>query len=70
MQNWKTALGQKNNRILVIDDNPEIHQDFRKVLGTARDAGASELDSAEAAIFGDEPAARRSNPSGRGPTSF
>ncbi len=57
MQNWKTALGQKNHRILVIDDNPEIHQDFRKVLGTVRDAGASELDSAEAAIFGDESAA-------------
>src|ERR1700729_647102 len=54
MQNLKTTLGQKNNRILVIDDNPEIHQDFRKVLCASRDPHASALDSAEAAIFGEE----------------
>ena len=27
---------QKNRRILVIDDTPGIHQDFRKMLCTAR----------------------------------
>ncbi len=25
---------EKNHRILVIDDNPAIHQDFHKILGT------------------------------------
>src|SRR5580698_5007291 len=54
MQTWKTALGQKNNRILVIDDNPEIHRDFRKVLCTSKDSAVVALDNVEAAIFGDE----------------
>jgi len=41
-----------NNRILIIDDNPDIHADFRKVLGTAvPDAGA--LDSVMAQFFGE-----------------
>ena len=42
-------------RILVIDDNPEIHRDFRKVLAPEDDAGA--LAAAEAVLFGDAPAA-------------
>jgi signal transduction histidine kinase len=42
-----------NNRILVVDDNPAIHDDFRKVLGGARDP-QSDLMNAEAALFGDE----------------
>ncbi|HTA30067.1 MAG TPA: response regulator [Candidatus Cybelea sp.] len=54
MESSKLWSRQKNNRILVIDDNPEIHQDFRKVLGAKIDPGASALDSAEAAIFGGE----------------
>lgn len=41
----------KNRRILVIDDNPAIHQDFRKVLGTA--ASTSHLEADEKALFGD-----------------
>jgi CheY-like chemotaxis protein len=45
----------RNLRILVIDDNRAIHEDFRKVLGSSRDA--SELDDAEAGLFG--PAERR-----------
>lgn len=44
-----------NHRVLVIDDNPAIHQDFRKVL--ADRGNSSGLDAAEAALFGDAPAA-------------
>jgi two-component system NtrC family sensor kinase len=38
------------HRILVIDDNPEIHQDFRKILCEDR-SRASRLDAIEAALF-------------------
>jgi len=42
----------RNNRILVVDDNPAIHEDFRKVLaGGAK--GANEIDLAETALFGE-----------------
>ncbi|MBC7859902.1 MAG: hypothetical protein H7Z39_14240, partial [Burkholderiaceae bacterium] len=33
-----------NRRILIIDDTPAIHEDFRKILGPAAAAGA--LDAA------------------------
>ena len=42
-----------NNRILVIDDNQAIHDDFRKILGRQRNATAC-LDDAEAVLFGNE----------------
>jgi DNA-binding NtrC family response regulator len=41
---------KKRHRILVIDDSPNIHQDFRKVLCSERQSAA--LDEAEAQIFG------------------
>ena len=45
-------------RILIIDDNPEIHSDFRKVL--CRNVSSdNELDELEA-LFGDEPVDPRS----------
>ena len=44
-----------NNRILVVDDNPAIHEDFRKVLGGTREP-QSDLMTAEAALFGEEAA--------------
>ncbi len=49
---------QKNNRILVIDDNRAIHEDFRKIL--LKPAGAPhDLAEDEAALFGEtEPAFR------------
>ncbi len=40
-----------NRRILVIDDNPAIHDDFRKILGPRSEAEV-QLEAAEAAIFG------------------
>src|ERR1700730_14737199 len=38
-------------RILVIDDNPAIHEDFRKILCMDR-TSASKLESAESLLFG------------------
>lgn len=46
-----TNLENANRRILVIDDNPAIHDDFRKVLLGAQ-TQAPELDAAEQALFG------------------
>ena len=40
-------------RILVIDDNRDIHEDFRKVFGSVRRTG-SDLSDLEADLFGDE----------------
>jgi CheY-like chemotaxis protein len=42
-----------NRRILVIDDNVSIHEDFRKILAPPSDSGA--LDQARAALFGEAP---------------
>ena len=42
----------KNHRILVIDDNRAIHDDFRKILITSSSL-ANNLDEDEAALFGD-----------------
>jgi len=42
-----------NNRILVIDDNPAIHQDFRKILSPTDSELEGELDADEASLFGE-----------------
>jgi hypothetical protein len=44
-----------NNHILVIDDNPAIHQDFRKILSPIDSELEVELDADEASLFGDAP---------------
>ena len=45
----------RNRRLLVIDDNAAIHDDFRKVLGGETVSGESDgLDEAAAALFGTE----------------
>jgi CheY-like chemotaxis protein len=44
-----------NPRILIVDDNPDIHSDFRKIL--APDNRTAELDALEKSIFGTSPAA-------------
>jgi signal transduction histidine kinase/DNA-binding response OmpR family regulator len=43
----------RNRRILVIDDNPAIHADFRKILAPSESRHSS-LDVAEAELFGSE----------------
>ena len=42
---------EKNRRILIIDDNRAIHNDFRKILAPNTTAGVA-LDTAEAELFG------------------
>lgn len=42
----------RNRRVLVVDDNPAIHQDFKKILG-GTDSAETEFKSAEMALFGD-----------------
>ncbi|MBE0544411.1 MAG: PAS domain S-box protein [Verrucomicrobia bacterium] len=46
-----TTLPDKNRRVLVIDDNRAIHDDFRKILCPAT-AAAAALDAAGTALFG------------------
>ncbi len=48
------SLLEKNNRILVVDDNEAIHDDFRKILSI--NAADQEFDAEDAALFGDAPA--------------
>jgi PAS domain S-box-containing protein len=48
-------MNNRNERILIIDDNPSIHEDFRKILGGSKSPNLRWLD-AKAALFG-EPAA-------------
>jgi PAS domain S-box-containing protein len=43
-----------NRRILLIDDMPSIHEDFRKILAPPS-ADGSELSAVEAELFGDAP---------------
>jgi diguanylate cyclase (GGDEF)-like protein/PAS domain S-box-containing protein len=45
-----------NRRILLVDDMPAIHEDFRKILMTQA-RGRPELDAVEAELFADQPAA-------------
>jgi signal transduction histidine kinase len=48
--------GSANRRILIIDDNPAIHEDFRKIFGSIL-PGTEELTKAEIALFGEAPSA-------------
>ena len=45
----------KNRRVLIIDDTPAIHQDFRKILAPPSRLSAH-LEADESALFGDKPA--------------
>ena len=40
-----------NNRILLVDDNPAIHEDFRKILLGASAKARTELDAMESVLF-------------------
>ncbi|MBS0419667.1 MAG: response regulator [Proteobacteria bacterium] len=44
----------RNRRILVVDDNPAIHEDFQKIFRGSL-AGAGDLSETEAAFFGEAP---------------
>ncbi len=42
------------NRILLVDDNPAIHEDFKKILTPQGSAGSEPLSNARSAFFGEE----------------
>ena len=46
--------GSNNNRILVVDDNEAIHEDFNKILATTAGATDAKLDDMAASLFGEE----------------
>src|SRR5260370_2431687 len=52
----RNAMEIANRRILVIDDNPAIHEDFRKIFSSSQQQGSALADS-EAALFGQSPVA-------------
>ncbi|MFP0193697.1 putative bifunctional diguanylate cyclase/phosphodiesterase [Pseudomonas sp. PHC1] len=47
----KTPFPQTNRRILIVDDTPAIHADFRKIL-TPDTHGETDLDTLEQTLFG------------------
>ena len=51
MSSCTALIGGANRRILVIDDNPAIHDDFRKILGAGL-ASATALSQSEAPYLG------------------
>lgn len=57
------ATATKNRRLLIVDDNPSIHEDFKKILGAGVQAD-SELDDLESELFGED------EPSGPEQTSY
>ncbi len=44
-----------NTRILIVDDNESIHEDFRKVLLQEKNENHAALDELEAELFGEDP---------------
>ena len=57
MNSHSQELPHANSRILIVDDNPAIHADFLKILGTKDTTLDHELSDLHADIFGDAPAA-------------
>ena len=49
------APSAKNRRILIIDDNHAIHEDFARIL-RGKDQQQNQLDDLEAELFGAKPA--------------
>jgi PAS domain S-box-containing protein len=51
----RTSL-ERNSRLLIVDDNRAIHEDFRKILARRETPALGEFEAANAVLFGDEPA--------------
>ena len=58
MNKTPDAEPDEDHRILVIDDNPAIHEDFKKILCADR-ASASKMEAFETSLFGLRPEAER-----------
>lgn len=56
MHESPTEHTARNNRVLVIDDNPAIHADVRKILCPQISATAASLDALEAELLGESAA--------------
>jgi len=52
-----TSPVQPGNRILIIDDNASIHEDFRRILGKQEQERNAGLDLVKAKVLGEDPAA-------------
>ena len=48
-----TPVLEKNGRILVVDDNRAVHEDFRKILCSGKGDG-EDLSAAEELLFGEK----------------
>jgi CheY-like chemotaxis protein len=55
MSETKSHAGVASFRILVIDDNPSIHNDFRKILGASGSTLKDELDDLSYELLGVAP---------------
>src|SRR4051812_48870755 len=55
MQSQVPPTWARNNRVLVIDDNPAIHADVRKILCPQVSAAAASVDALEAELLGGTP---------------
>ncbi|MCU1277445.1 MAG: hypothetical protein JWM53_991 [bacterium] len=53
MKDAEARVPDKNRRILIVDDNRAIHDDFRKILG--RRTQEAHIDAMEADLFGEAP---------------
>ncbi|MBA3960726.1 MAG: response regulator [Chthoniobacterales bacterium] len=53
MNSTSSTSQPENHRILVIDDNPSIHEDFRKILSPSDAKMTAGLNADEAALFGE-----------------
>src|SRR5580692_4928658 len=51
-----TSTLQPNHRVLIVDDNPAIHEDFRKIF-CPTGADKSEVQNLKAALFDNTPKA-------------
>ena len=47
---------ERNSRLLIVDDNRAIHEDFRKILSRSPTPATSDFETANAVLFGEEPA--------------
>lgn len=52
----KLLDGTRNNRILIVDDNEAIHEDFNKILTPSNDAASAEVDQLAGSLFDEETA--------------
>ncbi|MEO8617194.1 MAG: ATP-binding protein [Luteolibacter sp.] len=50
-QPFRQTAGKSSYRVLIVDDNPSIHEDFRKILSPASDADPRS-DELESIVFG------------------